>query len=67
MNQVADAIHKVTAKMMAAIDAGERSRQIDAEDLIDVLLAVADEIDPAGSQPPKTTYYTRRYDEKSSQ
>jgi len=67
MKQVADAIRKVTAKMQAAIDDGQRSRQIDAEDLIEVLLAVADQLDPPfGGQPPKTTY-ARRYDETSSQ
>jgi len=66
MNQVADAIRKVTAKMQAALDAGQRSRQIDAEDLIDVLLAIADQLDlPFGGQPPKTTY-ARSYDETLS-
>lgn len=67
MKQVADAIRKVTTRMQAALDAGQRSRQIDAEDLIDVLLAIADQLDPPfGGQPPKTTL-TRRYDETSSQ
>jgi len=46
MTQVADAIRKVTARMQQAIDAGRRSARIDADDLIDVLLAVADELDP---------------------
>lgn len=44
--KVADAIRSVTAAMQKAIDAGERSTHIDAEDLIDVLLSIADEIDP---------------------
>jgi len=56
MNQLADAIREVTAQMQAALDAGQRSRQIDAEDLIEVLLAIADQLDPPfGGQPPKTT------------
>jgi hypothetical protein len=46
MNQVADAIRKVTVAMQRAIDSGERSKAIDAEDLMQVLLAVADELDP---------------------
>lgn len=44
--QVADAIRRVTAKMQKAVDAGQRSIEIDANDLVDVLMAVADEIDP---------------------
>ena len=46
MTRVADAIRKVTVAMQRAIDSGERSRAIDAEDLMQVLLAVADELDP---------------------
>ncbi len=44
--QVADAIREVTAAMQRALDAGERSAKIDAHDLIDLLLAIADELDP---------------------
>ena len=43
---VADAIRDVTATMQKLIDAGERSTHIDAEDLIEVLLSIADRIDP---------------------
>ena len=46
MNDVADAIRKVTAKVQQAIDEGERSRVIDADDLVEVLLAIADTLDP---------------------
>jgi hypothetical protein len=44
--KMADAIRKVTASMQRAIDDGFRSRVIDADDLIEVLLAIAEEIDP---------------------
>lgn len=46
MNEVADAIRQVTAKVQKAIDEGFRSRAIDADDLAEVLLAIADELDP---------------------
>lgn len=44
--QVADAIREVTAKVQQAIDEGDRSRAIDADDLIEVLLAIGEELDP---------------------
>jgi hypothetical protein len=44
--KVADAIRKVTAKVQRAIDDGYRSRAIDADDLVEVLLVIAEEIDP---------------------
>lgn len=47
MTNVADAIREVTAAMQKAIDGGQRSAAIDAHDLIDILLAIADEIDPS--------------------
>lgn len=46
MNDVADAIREVTARVQRAIDKGCRSRAIDADDLIEVLLSIADELDP---------------------
>ena len=46
MNDIADAIRKVTAIMQCRYDEGERSSQIDLFDLIGVLLSIADEIDP---------------------
>jgi hypothetical protein len=48
---VADAIRYVTAAMQKEINNGDRSTEIDADDLIDVLLAIADEIDPPFSPP----------------
>ena len=45
MNALADALRTVTAKMQREIDGG-RSTHIDAEDLIDIFLALADQIDP---------------------
>lgn len=50
MNDVADAIRQVTAKVQKAIDEGYRSRAIDADDLVEVLLAVADELDPPATE-----------------
>jgi hypothetical protein len=49
MTRIADALRKVTVAMQRAIDDGERSKAIDADDLIQVLLAVADELDPLGN------------------
>jgi hypothetical protein len=46
MNALADALRTVTATMQREIDGGSRSTHIDAEDLIDILLALADQIDP---------------------
>ena len=44
--QVADAIRKVTAAMQTELEAGRRSANLDAHDLVEVLLAVADGLDP---------------------
>jgi hypothetical protein len=64
MMELADAIRKVTAKMQRAIDQGRRSRAIDADDLVEVLLAIADELDPfvsqAEAQPPRPGKRPRR-------
>ena len=46
MIQVADAIRQVTIAMQKAIDDGHRSKMIDADDLVEVLLAIADQLDP---------------------
>ena len=43
---LADAIREVTAGVQRAIADGYRSRMIDADDLIEVLLAIADRLDP---------------------
>ena len=51
MNEVADAIRNVTAAVQRAIDEGYRSRVIDADDLVEVLLAIADALDPPSRTP----------------
>ncbi len=49
---IADAIRTVTAAMQRELDAGRRSRTLDAH-LVDVLLAIADHMDPPfPPQPP---------------
>ena len=44
--EVADAIRDVTAAMQTALDQGRRSTRIDAWDLVEALLAIADRLDP---------------------
>lgn len=44
--RIADAIREVTVAMQKAIAEGHRSRMIDADDLVEVLLAIADHLDP---------------------
>lgn len=46
MMKVADAIREVTAAIQKAIEDGYRSRTIDADDLVEVLLSIADRLDP---------------------
>lgn len=48
---LADAIRKITAAMQTELESGRRSKRIDAHDLIEVLLAIADEIDPPFTTP----------------
>lgn len=43
---LADVIREVTAAIQQAIADGHRSRAIDADDLVEVLLAIADRLDP---------------------
>lgn len=43
---IADAIRNVTVAVQRAIENGERARMIDADDLVEVLLSVADQLDP---------------------
>lgn len=45
-HQMADVIREVTASVQTAIAEGYRSRTIDADDLVEVLLAIADRLDP---------------------
>ncbi len=44
MERLIDAIQDVTARVQNEIDSGRRSRQIDADDLVEVLLAIADRL-----------------------
>lgn len=46
MTQISDAIREVTIAMQKAIADGYRSRMIDADDLVEVLLSIADRLDP---------------------
>ena len=46
MTHIADAIREVTIAMQRAIADGYRSRMIDADDLVEVLLSIADRLDP---------------------
>jgi len=46
MHRVADAIRDVTVRVQQAIDSGHRSRRLDADDLVEVLLSIADRLDP---------------------
>ncbi|MEX1232507.1 MAG: hypothetical protein WEB58_19835 [Planctomycetaceae bacterium] len=54
--RTADAFRNMALRLERAIDEGCRSHQIDAEDLRETLLALADELDPpvppAGIDPP---------------
>ncbi len=43
---VADAIRNITAAATQAYDTGKRSAMIDLHDLTDLLLAIADKLDP---------------------
>jgi predicted RNA-binding Zn-ribbon protein involved in translation (DUF1610 family) len=45
-HQLADSIRAVTAAVQKAIDDGHRSRIIEADDLVEVLLSIADRLDP---------------------
>ena len=43
---VADAIRDVTTRVQEAVEHGARSTQIDADDVVEILLAIADRLDP---------------------
>jgi hypothetical protein len=44
--RVADAFRLVALKLEYAIERGRRTKQIDAEDLLQTLLSIADDLDP---------------------
>lgn len=43
---VADAIRTVTSRVQTVIESGHRSKAIDADDLMEILLTIASELDP---------------------
>lgn len=51
--RVADAIRKVTAAMQTELKTGRRSTRLDVHDLLDLLLAVADDLDPPLPEPKR--------------
>jgi len=52
-HRMADALRKITATMQTELEAGRRSTRLDAHDLLDLLLAVADELDPPLPKPKR--------------
>jgi hypothetical protein len=52
--RVADALRKVAQSIDAALADGRRSWKIDAEDLLETLRSVADELDPPLPKPKRT-------------
>ena len=44
--KMADAVRVVALRLEEALERGRRSTRIDANDLLEALLAIADEIDP---------------------
>lgn len=52
--RVADALRKVAQSIDAALAGGRRSWKIDAEDLLETLRSVADELDPPLPKPKRT-------------
>lgn len=54
MNHLIDAIREVTAKVQKELESGRRSSRVDANDIVEVLLAIADEaerLDQAAEAP----------------
>ena len=47
-----DAIQDVTARVQNEIESGNRARMIDANDLVEVLLAIADRLEADGDHEP---------------
>jgi hypothetical protein len=46
LNRFVDAFREVAAAMEREVEEGHRAAQIDAHDLIEVLLSIADRLDP---------------------
>jgi len=53
-HKIADALRAVALRLEAEIDRGRRSTRIDAHDLLETLLAIADHLDPPIGPPPAT-------------
>ena len=51
--KVADALRKVAVRLQRALETGRKSWQIDAEDLLETILGVADELDPPTPSPKR--------------
>jgi hypothetical protein len=51
---IADVVRDVAMSLEKAIDDGHRSRSIDAYDLVETLLAIADRLDPPTRTATKT-------------
>jgi hypothetical protein len=51
MTKVADAIRQVTATVLKDLSEGRRSPEIDAGDVVMLLLAIADHLDPPFGDP----------------
>ena len=45
-HKIADAFRAVALRLENALEAGRRSTRIDAHDLLETLLAIADQLDP---------------------
>jgi hypothetical protein len=45
-NQIVDAIREVAAVVEREVGEGHRAAQIDAHDLVEILLSIADRLDP---------------------
>jgi len=55
-HKIADALRVVALRLENALEEGRRSSRIDANDLLETLLAVADQLDPpiSGSPEPES-------------
>ena len=49
--KIADALRVVALRLEEAIERGKRCNRIDANDLLETLLAVADQLDPPVGEP----------------
>lgn len=60
MTETAEAIRIVTAQIQRELESGRRSSRLDAHDLVDVLLAIADQLDPPLGNPTGGTAPSKR-------